>query len=204
MALWRRHPPSDIHSQLRAARPEAPGSLVMRITRDVCNRPVAARLGRARIVIAMTATVVVMSIAASLGGVSYAAGAANSVADTLTGSGVTTTQSVTPQDNTYDDNDFLINATPATHNHVPSTGSVSGTVHVVGMKGYPFSVTMSYSISPATTGISVTFPTNPVPPGSASFIVYTTGVAAGTYIVTITGTGHGGVVRTSSFTLNVA
>lgn len=145
-------------------------------------------------------------MATSLGAVSAATGAAQGVTSSVTGGGQVVTPAMTPEDytDTYTDSDFLINAGSQTRVRVSTTGSRDATVHVTGLSGYPYPVSLSATVLPATPGITVTLSANPLSAGSgATLTISTRHVAAGTYVVTLEGTGRGGIVRTSEVTVVV-
>ena len=195
---------ADLHSQLRSARPEADDALVDQISRSIADSRHRPAHRRMRLTVAGIATLAAVVVMASLGGVGYAASTAGSIAHSVTGSSGKHGQSVTPQDNTYSNNDFLISAGPKLGNRVSRTGSLGATIRLIGISGYPYDVTsFSGSVLPSASGISFSFPAHVSPGAAAAFTVNTNNAPAGFYLVTIRATGHGGVVRTSSFLLHV-
>ncbi|NUT36103.1 MAG: S8 family peptidase [Hamadaea sp.] len=97
-------------------------------------------------------------------------------------------------------NDFSVSVSPTSGSTAPG-GSVSATVSTATTSGSPQSVALSASGLPS--GATATFSPSSVTSGGSSSLSIATSAStpAGTYAVTITGTGS--VVRTASFSLTV-
>jgi len=95
--------------------------------------------------------------------------------------------------------DFTLGATPASRT-VTAGSATSYTVSNTALNGFSGSVTLS--ASPAISGVSYAFVTNPIAAGGSTTLNVTTtsGAATGTHTVTLTGT-SGALTRTTSVTL---
>ncbi len=96
---------------------------------------------------------------------------------------------------------FTLAATPATAT-VNQGSSAAYTVSSTATGGFASSIT--YSATPAIAGVTYGFSTNPAAAGASTVLTATTSAAtpAGTYAITVTGTG-GGLTRTTNVSLTV-
>ena len=86
----------------------------------------------------------------------------------------------------------------------PAPSSMSVTLGIISNGGYSNPVTLSASAGvPA--GTNITFSTSPLTPGNSSVVTLnnTNTLAAGTYVITITGTGAGTVIQTRNITFTI-
>jgi hypothetical protein len=198
MGFWRRS--DGIEDQLRAAK-AAPS----RDTIDSITAHISARRPRTRSRVAAALALAVVSVGGvlALGGVGYATGAIQNV--------------VSPSPNTPPSNtcsvefpcSFTLAATPKS-TKLDVGGSTKGNtqIHVPG--GAPQDITLSMTFTNACTnaaasGFSGSFTDNPLPQGQdkTDFEVDTSsGVTAGIYTVTVTGT-SGTQTASDSFTIKV-